>query len=68
MAPDDVTIGDWLQQDPSDPQAVAGRYDEWAQSYDQSAIGTGSGTTAPACHATPPVSYTHLTLPTIYSV
>jgi len=34
VAPDDVTIGDWLQQDPSDPQAVAGRYDEWAQSYD----------------------------------
>jgi predicted TPR repeat methyltransferase len=34
VAPDAVPIGDWLQQDPSDPQAVAGRYDEWAQSYD----------------------------------
>jgi SAM-dependent methyltransferase len=34
VAPDAVPIGDWLQQDPSDPGAVAGRYDEWAQSYD----------------------------------
>jgi predicted TPR repeat methyltransferase len=34
VAPDAVPIGDWLQQDPSDPEAVAGRYDEWAQSYD----------------------------------
>jgi predicted TPR repeat methyltransferase len=34
MVPDPVPIGDWLQQDPSDPRAVAGRYDAWAQSYD----------------------------------
>jgi predicted TPR repeat methyltransferase len=34
MVPDPVPIGDWLQQDPSDPRAVAGRYDVWAQSYD----------------------------------
>jgi len=34
MVPEPVPIGDWLQQDPSDPHAVAGRYDEWAQSYD----------------------------------
>ena len=34
MVPDDVPIGDWLSQDPSDPRQVAGRYDEWAPSYD----------------------------------
>jgi predicted TPR repeat methyltransferase len=34
VVPDPVPIGDWLQQDPSDPRAVAGRYDAWAQSYD----------------------------------
>jgi len=35
MAPDDdVTIGDWLSQDPSDPREVAERYDDWARSYD----------------------------------
>jgi predicted TPR repeat methyltransferase len=34
MVPDPVPIGDWLQQDPSDPGAVADRYDQWAQSYD----------------------------------
>ena len=34
MAPDDGSIGDWLSQDPSDPQLVGGRYDDWAQSYD----------------------------------
>jgi predicted TPR repeat methyltransferase len=33
MVPD-VPISDWLDQGPSDPQQVAGRYDEWAQSYD----------------------------------
>ncbi len=34
MAPDDVSIGDWLSEGASDPQEVAGRYDDWAQSYD----------------------------------
>jgi rifampin ADP-ribosylating transferase len=34
MVPEDVPIGDWLSQDPSDPAQVAGRYDDWAQSYD----------------------------------
>jgi predicted TPR repeat methyltransferase len=34
MAPDDVPIGDWLHQGTSDPQEVAGRYDAWAQGYD----------------------------------
>lgn len=33
MAPD-VPIGDWLHQATSDPREVAGRYDAWAQSYD----------------------------------
>jgi predicted TPR repeat methyltransferase len=31
---DDAPIGDWLSQDPSDPAKVAGRYDEWAETYD----------------------------------
>ena len=34
MVPDDVSIGDWLHEGPSDPREVASRYDEWAQSYD----------------------------------
>ena len=34
MAPDAVPIGDWLHHGTSDPREVAGRYDEWAQSYD----------------------------------
>ncbi len=34
MVPDADPIGDWLHQGTSDPQEVAGRYDEWAQSYD----------------------------------
>jgi len=34
MAPEPDSIGDWLDQGTSDPQEVAGRYDEWAQSYD----------------------------------
>jgi methyltransferase-like protein 27 len=34
MAPDDVPIGDWLHAGTSDPREVAGRYDEWAHSYD----------------------------------
>jgi predicted TPR repeat methyltransferase len=34
MVPDAVPIGDWLHQGTSDPREVAGRYDEWAQSYD----------------------------------
>jgi predicted TPR repeat methyltransferase len=34
MVPEGESIGDWLEQDPSDPREVAGRYDEWAQSYD----------------------------------
>jgi len=32
MAPD--AIGDWLHQGTSDPDEVAGRYDDWAQGYD----------------------------------
>ncbi|MEO6509929.1 MAG: methyltransferase domain-containing protein, partial [Nocardioides sp.] len=28
------SIGDWLGQDPSNPQEVADRYDAWASSYD----------------------------------
>jgi predicted TPR repeat methyltransferase len=34
MAPDPVPIGDWLNQSSSEPGEVAGRYDEWAASYD----------------------------------
>lgn len=34
MAPEADAIGDWLNEDPSDPHEVAGRYDEWARSYD----------------------------------
>jgi predicted TPR repeat methyltransferase len=34
MVPDEVPIGDWLHQGTSDPREVAGRYDEWAHSYD----------------------------------
>ena len=34
MAPEPASIGDWLNDGPSDPHEVAGRYDEWAQSYD----------------------------------
>jgi predicted TPR repeat methyltransferase len=34
MAPEDIPIGDWLNQGTSDPQEVADRYDAWAQSYD----------------------------------
>ena len=34
MAPDGDAIGDWLNQDPSDPREVADRYDAWALSYD----------------------------------
>src|SRR3712207_252594 len=34
MAPDPAPIGDWLQQDPSDPHEVGNRYDAWAQRYD----------------------------------
>ena len=34
MVPEGVPIGDWLHQGTSDPQEVAVRYDEWAQSYD----------------------------------
>ena len=32
MVPD--AIGDWLHQGTSDPDEVAGRYDEWAKGYD----------------------------------
>jgi methyltransferase-like protein 27 len=32
---EDVPIGDWLSADPSDPDAVAERYDAWAASYDR---------------------------------
>jgi predicted TPR repeat methyltransferase len=34
VAPDDVSIGDWLNEGTSDPQEVAARYDAWATSYD----------------------------------
>ena len=34
MVPDPAPIGDWLHQGTSDPREVAGRYDEWAHSYD----------------------------------
>ena len=34
MVPDGDSIGDWLNQDPSDPREVADRYDAWALSYD----------------------------------
>ena len=34
MVPDPAPIGDWLHQGTSDPREVAGRYDDWAQSYD----------------------------------
>ena len=38
MAPEGVPIGDWLNQGTSDPQEVAGRYDEWARSYDDDLV------------------------------
>lgn len=34
MAPDEVSLGDWLDEGTSDPREVAGRYDAWARSYD----------------------------------
>ncbi|QIG43061.1 class I SAM-dependent methyltransferase [Nocardioides anomalus] len=34
MAGNDVPISDWLSADPSEPGAVAERYDAWAASYD----------------------------------
>ncbi len=34
MVSGDDSIGDWLNQDPSDPREVADRYDAWALSYD----------------------------------
>ena len=34
MVPDGVPIGDWLHEGSSDAAEVAGRYDAWAQSYD----------------------------------
>lgn len=34
MAPEDDSIADWLNQSSGDPEAVAERYDDWAQSYD----------------------------------
>jgi methyltransferase-like protein 27 len=34
MDPEADSIGDWLNADPSDPGEVAGRYDQWAESYD----------------------------------
>jgi predicted TPR repeat methyltransferase len=35
MSPDPASIGDWLQEDPSDAREVAERYDGWARTYDQ---------------------------------
>jgi ubiquinone/menaquinone biosynthesis C-methylase UbiE len=32
--PEPPSIADWLDEGTSDPEAVAARYDEWAQSYD----------------------------------
>jgi predicted TPR repeat methyltransferase len=34
MAPEPTSIGDWLDQGTSDPVEVAGRYDAWAEGYD----------------------------------
>ena len=34
MVPEGLPIGDWLHQGTSDPGEVAGRYDAWAQGYD----------------------------------
>jgi predicted TPR repeat methyltransferase len=34
MVPEDVPIGDWLDQGTSDPGEVADRYDQWAKGYD----------------------------------
>ena len=34
MEPDTAPIGDWLSEGSSDPAEVAGRYDDWAQRYD----------------------------------
>ena len=34
MVPGADPIGDWLHHGTSDPREVAGRYDEWARSYD----------------------------------
>jgi len=34
MDPEPGSIADWLDAGTSDPQAVAARYDEWAQRYD----------------------------------
>lgn len=34
MTPDPASIGDWLQEDPSDAREVAERYDRWARTYD----------------------------------
>ena len=34
VAPESDSISDWLDDGPTDPDVVAGRYDEWAQSYD----------------------------------
>jgi predicted TPR repeat methyltransferase len=39
MDPDDLSIGAWLDQDPSSPAEVAGRYDEWARRYDDDLAG-----------------------------
>jgi predicted TPR repeat methyltransferase len=34
MTTDPASIGDWLQEDPSDAHEVAQRYDGWARTYD----------------------------------
>ncbi|MGC4109234.1 MAG: class I SAM-dependent methyltransferase [Nocardioides sp.] len=34
MAPEPASIGDWLNDGPSNPAEVAERYDAWAQQYD----------------------------------
>jgi predicted TPR repeat methyltransferase len=34
VPPEPVSIGDWLNDGPTDPREVAGRYDAWAQRYD----------------------------------
>jgi ubiquinone/menaquinone biosynthesis C-methylase UbiE len=34
MAADEISTDDWLLQGSTDPGEIAGRYDEWAESYD----------------------------------
>ena len=38
MATDEAPDDDWLLQGPADPRAVADRYDDWAESYDDDLV------------------------------